>query len=366
MSAANEMFERLESVLEDWAADVSSTHQQLAGRVDSVRARLEETPERSFELEQVSAALQSSKAHFATLQETLRQCADASRQAVDRTEALEKALEILDEDVRGLKNAALHASGEQGSFEGLEPVSLTDAVNELRAAVDDQATQLARLEQQLATSVNSAGPSQQQWSRLERDLARLRGEMHRLRGISAGTASAQPAAFSGTFDEVATAEESVDLDITGFDNAGRRRRMGEILVEAGVLTPQQLERALTIQQEQPQRRLGSILIELGYTEANAVAQVLASQARVPFVRLDRDEPDPTAVRLVSERLAAHHICIPLRLDDERIVLAMANPMDLIAIEDIEHATGRGVDATAASAEGIQQAIKAYYSGEGRG
>jgi type IV pilus assembly protein PilB len=154
------------------------------------------------------------------------------------------------------------------------------------------------------------------------------------------------------------------LDLTGFDGAGRRKRMGEMLMEADVLTQAQLDRALSIQKEQPQRRLGSILIELGYTEGDVIAQVLGCQAKVPFVRLETDEPDPAAVRLVSERLASHHICIPLRLEDDRLLLAMANPMDLIAIQDIEHATGLGVDPSAASADSITKAIKAYYGVEG--
>ena len=141
--------------------------------------------------------------------------------------------------------------------------------------------------------------------------------------------------------------------------------MGEMLVHASVLSEAQLDRALSIQQEHPQRRIGSILIELGYTESDVIAQVLACQARVPFVRLDKDEPDPAAVRLVNERLASHHVCIPLRVEEDRIVLAMANPMDLIAIQDIEHATGRGIDPVATGADSIAQAIKAYYGVESK-
>jgi len=141
--------------------------------------------------------------------------------------------------------------------------------------------------------------------------------------------------------------------------------MGEMLLEAGVLSQAQLERALVMQQEQPQRRLGAILVELGYAEEDAVAQVLACQARVPFVRLERESLDPSAVRLVSERLATHHHCIPIRVDNDRIVLAMANPMDLIAIEDVELATGRGVDAVAASGPSIDHALRLHYGSEAK-
>jgi len=363
-TSTDAVFARLESTLEQWAAEVASTHSQLSERVASARSRLSERPDQEYDVEQVTAALQAGKAQFSALQESLRQYAETARQAVTRTSELENAFANIEEDVRGLKNLSIHAMGQQASFEGLEPASQTEFVAELRALIDEQRDRIARLEQQLANA-STGGPTQQQWTRLERDFARLRGEVHRLRGDARNDSVTQATAFGGTFEEIAT-PEIIDLDITGFDSAGRRRRMGEILLEAGVLTQAQLERALAIQQEQPQRRLGSILIELGYTESDAVAQVLASQARVPFVRLDRDEPDPSAVRLVNERLATHHSCIPVRLEDDRLILAMANPMDLIAIQDIEHATGKGVDPVSASADSIHQTIKAYYGTEARG
>ncbi|MBM3290791.1 MAG: hypothetical protein FJY92_11630 [Candidatus Hydrogenedentes bacterium] len=355
--SADALFARLESALSDWASDVSATYEHMAGRVASARERAGSVPENEIEVEQVAASLQANRAQFSTLQEALRQCTDAAKQALDRTGELDRAFASLADDVRSLKHMAVHTGGTQASFEGMAP----ESIDELRALLEEQRDRVARLELQLANA-GQVGPTPQQWSRVERDLARLRGEIYRIRG--GAHVADSPAAYGGAFDEVAE-PEVLDLDLTGYDKAGRRRRMGEMLIEADVLSEAQLERALGIQQEQPQRRLGSILIELGYTEADVIAQVLACQAKVPFVRLDKDEPDPAAVRLVSERLAAHHDCIPIRVVDDRIFLAMANPMDLIAIQDIEHATGRGVDPVAASADAIAQAIKAYYGIEAR-
>ncbi|NUM54114.1 MAG: hypothetical protein HUU46_10760 [Candidatus Hydrogenedentes bacterium] len=360
---ADALFERLESALSDWASDVESTHEHLAGRLASARERAGSAPEREAELDQVVTALQSNKAQFSSLQEALRQCTDAVKQALERTEELDKAYALLEEDVRGLKHIAIHTGGTQADFEGIVPDTSADTVHELRVLLEEQRDRVVRLEQHVANAEPSGGPTQQQWSRLERDFARLRGEVNRLRSAEPGTPD-RSGGYAAVFDEVAE-PDVIDLDLTGFDKAGRRRRMGEMLIEADVLSEAQLDRALAIQQEQPQRRLGSILIELGYTEADVIAQVLASQARVPFVRLEKDEPDPAAVRLVTERLAAHHVCIPLRIEEDRLVLAMANPMDLIAIQDIEHATGRSVDPAAASADSIAQAIKAYYGVEAR-
>lgn len=360
--SADTLFERLESALADWASDVESTHEHLAARVESARERAVTVPEREIEVEHVATTLQANKAQFTTLQETLRQCTDAAKQALAHTEELDKAFAMLEEDVRGLKHMVSHIGGTQSSFEGIDASAESETISELRAILYEQRDRVARLEQHISNE-EPGGPTQQQWSRLERDFARLRGEVSRLRGEGLPSESSS-AGYSDTFDEVAE-PDLLDLNLTGFDKAGRRRRMGEMLIEASVLSEAQLERALSIQQEQPQRRLGSILIELGYTEGDIIAQVLASQAKVPFVRLDKDEPVPAAVKLVGERLATHHVCIPLRLEEDRLILAMANPMDLIAIQDIEHATGRGVDPVAASSDGIAQAIKAYYGVEAR-
>ena len=360
--AADSLFQRMESALEQWAADVTSTHENIAERLSSAKARFANAPERELEVEQTAAILQVNRTQFTTLQDAMHQCVELSRQSLDRTADLEKAFNALAEDVHGLKTLAVH-SGTQANLDGIPEAPNEGAVEELRALLDEQRDRIARLELELAAAAKG-GPTPQQWSRVERDLARLRGELSRVRGVSADNAGSPAATISGGLESIAS-NEPIDLDLTGFDNAGRRRRMGEILIQAGVLSEAQLERALEIQQEQPQRRLGSVLIELGYTESDIVAQVLACQARVPFVRLDRDDPDPAAAHLISERLASHHVCIPLRVEDDRLVLAMANPMDLVAIQDIEHATGKSVDPVSCSADNILRAIKAYFGTEAR-
>lgn len=352
--APDALFARLESSLQEWSSELTATYSRLSERLASARERMGVAPEAQGALEHVAAELRAQQTQFDSLHTGVRQCLEAVRKALERVAELDRAFSMMEDDMRGLKFASATAVADPFVDDQPEPYD-PEPVAELRALLDEQRERIERIEQsQLGL------PTAQQFSRIERDLARLRSELHRLRGAPRETGEAPATAFGDTFDEVAS-PDTVDLDLTGFDNAGRRRRMGEILVQAGVLTPLQLERALNIQQEQPQRRLGAILIELGYAESDVIAQVLAAQARVPFVRLDEDEPDPHAVRLVSERLAMHHVCIPVRTDDDgRLILAMANPMDLIAIEDVEHATGRSVDPVAASADGIQQAIKAYY------
>ncbi len=142
--------------------------------------------------------------------------------------------------------------------------------------------------------------------------------------------------------------------------SGKKLLMGDILAEARIVTAGQLEEAVEEQQRTPTHHIGAILIARGFASEEAVAQALACQSRVDFVRLSEDSVDAAAASLVSERLARQHACIPLTATEESIHLAMANPMDLVAIEDIERASNRKVEPLVATATDIEDAIARYY------
>ena len=120
--------------------------------------------------------------------------------------------------------------------------------------------------------------------------------------------------------------------------------MGELLVEAEVISSGELERALFYQQEQkPNKHLGEILVDLGYTDEDTIAQALAHQSQLEFMRVDETTISEEAAHLINGRLAKQHSCIPVKEEDGRLVVAMENPLDLIAIEDVERATDMPVD-----------------------
>ena len=151
-----------------------------------------------------------------------------------------------------------------------------------------------------------------------------------------------------------------------YDTRNQRRAMGEILVNAGIISQRQLEKALEEQQGNKQRRLGSILVEKGLIADEIVAQVLASQLRLPFVRLADLTIAPEASRLMNGRLATHHMSIPVRYEDGTVTVAMANPHDLIAIEDIEIETDSIVEAVVATLADITSAIVRVYGVDSSG
>jgi len=151
-----------------------------------------------------------------------------------------------------------------------------------------------------------------------------------------------------------------------FDAEGKRRPMGLILLKAGVITTEQLEAALSQQRNAWNRHLGAILVDLGFVEDESVAQAIAAQTRVDFVRLSDQRIDREAASLVSRKMALHHMALPISFMMNDLVVAMANPLDLVALEDLKLATGRPVHAVVATTKDIQKTIDRIYGPAPRG
>ncbi len=198
---------------------------------------------------------------------------------------------------------------------------------------------------------------------LEREVAQLKSEVAAPREPEAAPAAPSLAEAPAESPGPPSEEQTRKVTIQPFDENGAPRKMGEILVDAGLLSREQLETALEMQRQAPQRKLGSILVEEGFTGEDVIPQVLARQLRIPYLRLREGAFDPRAVALISGRLAARHACIPLRATSDTVALAMANPLDLIAIEDIERATGRHVQPLIARESEIMTAIEQRYDSD---
>lgn len=112
-----------------------------------------------------------------------------------------------------------------------------------------------------------------------------------------------------------------------------RRRLGDILVDQGSLSDEQLRSALSAQRERG-GRLGEVLLDLGLITPLHLLRALAVQFGLDFVNLDEITLDQTLIQKVPEPLARRHRAVPIAWDGETVVVAMANPADLIALDDI--------------------------------
>jgi type IV pilus assembly protein PilB len=115
-------------------------------------------------------------------------------------------------------------------------------------------------------------------------------------------------------------------------------RIGDILVAEEKITQQQLEEALALQRED-RRELGQILLSMGYIDKVDLAKALATRLRLEYVEFTDKDVDRSAASLVDQKVLRRHGAMPLRVQDERLVVAMSDPTDFYALEDLRMLSG---------------------------
>ena len=141
--------------------------------------------------------------------------------------------------------------------------------------------------------------------------------------------------------------------------ANDRPALGELLVRAGLLRPDDLERALTEQQKTGEF-LGTILTRLGLLTGEQLLPVLAQQVGMPYVRLDDLEIPPDALAKVPATLASHYRLLPLRLVDGRLEVACADPFDVQTLDELRLVVGLPLQPVLASPSALRAAIARAY------
>jgi type IV pilus assembly protein PilB len=162
-------------------------------------------------------------------------------------------------------------------------------------------------------------------------------------------------------DEVTSEEkeEKKTLDEEEKKDVSKRTRLGAILVEAGMLSEDNLKAALKIQKE-TRNRLGEILVDNGLIEEENLVNVLSKQMGFPHVELNKIIINPKTAGLIKESLARKHVLIPIKIENGRLVVAMADPLNVYAVDDIRIATGYGVIPYIAGKKEILKAIEFHY------
>ena len=143
-------------------------------------------------------------------------------------------------------------------------------------------------------------------------------------------------------------------------HAASMRRLGARLVELGLVTPPQLEAALAMQSADSTLRLGHALVDLGYVAEAHVAQVVCEQLGIPLVDLETFPIDRKLLPLVPARWARRYGMLPLCLMDARLYVAMADPLDVEALEQARFCAGMAVTPALAVRRDIEEAIGNLY------
>ncbi len=137
-------------------------------------------------------------------------------------------------------------------------------------------------------------------------------------------------------------------------------KLGEILVRENLISSQQLREALDYQRTNG-GRLGSNLIKLGIISDEVITAVLSRQYGVPSINLELFQIDDEVVRLISHDVAIKYTVLPISKVGATLTMAMADPTNVFAMDDIKFMTGLNVEPVIASEAGIQSAITEYYS-----
>src|SRR5438093_4322013 len=137
------------------------------------------------------------------------------------------------------------------------------------------------------------------------------------------------------------------------------QRLGDLLVKEKIITPEQLEQASKVQKEQS-CRLGSALVKLGFLTDEDVTNFLSRQYGVPAINLSYFEIDPAVVKLIQFETAKRYQILPLSRVGASLTIAMVDPTNVYATDDIKFMTGFNTEPVVASESAIQEGIEKAY------
>ncbi|TLS39231.1 GspE/PulE family protein [Pseudalkalibacillus caeni] len=137
-----------------------------------------------------------------------------------------------------------------------------------------------------------------------------------------------------------------------------RKKLGDLLVEMEVITHDQLNDAL--KEKERDQKLGDVLVNLGYVTEQQLIEVLEYQLGIPHVSLYNYQIDSSVTNIVPMDIAKRYNLMPLKIDRSKLLVAMTDPMDFFAIEDLRLSTGFQIESVIATKDDVIKAINKYY------
>ena len=145
--------------------------------------------------------------------------------------------------------------------------------------------------------------------------------------------------------------------------AGGAVRLGDMLVKAALITREQLNQALQ-QQQTAGGRIGTNLVKLGFISEDDITSFLSRQYGVPSINLSHFEIDGVVIKLIPSEIAQKHQVIPINRTGNVLTVAMADPSNIFAIDDVKFMTGFKVEPVVAAETSIKNAINKHYDSAG--
>ena len=137
------------------------------------------------------------------------------------------------------------------------------------------------------------------------------------------------------------------------------KQLGELLMERGLISKQQLDEALALQKDKG-GLIGEILVDLGFAKEEEIAKTLTAQYGFPYLPLSNYEVDSQIINIIPGRVARQYLLIPIDKIGENLTIAMSNPLNIHAIEDVELLSNCNVLVFVSTSSDIKKAITKYY------
>jgi general secretion pathway protein E len=141
---------------------------------------------------------------------------------------------------------------------------------------------------------------------------------------------------------------------------GSRPSLGEVLLDSKLITEEQLDQALEMQQSGDSRRLGTILIDEDWLKAESLAMALSIHLNLPFADLSRESISPEVLKIIPEHIARRYQLIPVEINNGSLSVVMEDPTDIRVLEEISALTGMNINPSVGVGMDIEDAIDLYY------
>jgi type IV pilus assembly protein PilB len=142
---------------------------------------------------------------------------------------------------------------------------------------------------------------------------------------------------------------------------GPKRPLGEILLEKGLITQEQLDEALKVQKNTTEQ-IGRILMDLGHVAERDVLRAHAEQLGIPFLELDETSVDEDVAKAIPQSVVQRYNAVPIRRSGNRLTVAMADPTNVFALDDIRLITGYEIDPMLAAPDDVSQLLRGVDGG----
>src|SRR5512146_690521 len=136
-------------------------------------------------------------------------------------------------------------------------------------------------------------------------------------------------------------------------------RLGELLVRENLISLQQLQKAQD-EQRKTGERIGSLLVQHGAIAEGDLTSFLSKQYGVPAISLSDFDVEPDVLKLIPKALAEKHQVVPVNRAGSSLIVAMTDPSNIFAIDELKFHTGYNIEPVVASEQAIREAIQRYY------